>query len=454
MCTGKYVECSKVVETKPKRKMTRRQAEVMALRVKLPELTEAQRQWMMSKPWQENPHGYYWRRGKVWCMECGGVSYHGYFTMADTVVGYKCPHCGRMINITPYNTTWRGHVEEVKDCTVITSVKGYTVLRTFQVRRVNILNYPTSTSVHEVYQNWVGDDGKETIIGRQYSRSLWNMRWHYGSEWSPKHHTDNVYTYSPDVFSTKGNFFYPRCHVSAILKRNGWKSALLGLYLDNVEAMRMLLTMPDAEMLVKTGQLSLFEHFVKRGVEDYKGYLHAVRICNRNGYIIPDGSVWVDYIDLLQHFGKDTHNAFYVCPDDLSRAHDRLLRRKREEETMEKRKKASKYNRQYEKTHGRFFGICFSGNGISVHVISSVSEMCDEGTVLHHCVYDNGYYKRKDSLILSARDKNNIRLETVEVSTKTWNIVQSRGLCNNPSKRHDDIIKLVTKNMYKLKKVA
>ncbi len=41
--------------------------------------------------------------------------------------------------------------------------------------------------------------------------------------------------------------------------------------------------------------------------------------------------------------------------------------------------------------------------------------------------------------------------KTAEVNMKTWSIVQSRGLLNDPSERHDEIIELVKQNMNKLK---
>jgi hypothetical protein len=55
------------------------------------------------------------------------------------------------------------------------------------------------------------------------------------------------------------------------------------------------------------------------------------------------------------------------------------------------------------------------------------------------------------NFVLSAKDRHGNRLETVEVNMKTWSIVQSRGLLNDPSERHDEIIELVKENMYKLK---
>ena len=65
---------------------------------------------------------------------------------------------------------------------------------------------------------------------------------------------------------------------------------------------------------------------------------------------------------------------------------------------------------------------------------------------MHHCVFANGYWKRSDCLILSARigDK---RIETIEVNLETFDVVQSRGVCNNNTEYHERIIQLVKKNI-------
>ena len=66
---------------------------------------------------------------------------------------------------------------------------------------------------------------------------------------------------------------------------------------------------------------------------------------------------------------------------------------------------------------------------------------------MKHCVFSNGYYKRKDCLILSARDNEGKQLETIELNLKTFDIVQSRAVCNGMSEHHDRIIQLVKKNI-------
>ena len=161
--------------------------------------------------------------------------------------------------------------------------------------------------------------------------------------------------------------------------------------------------------------------------------------------------MWLDYLDLLEYFHLDTHNSHYVCPKNLQKEHDNLTRRKKrieEKRRLEQRiKEAAKWEKEYAKMKGAYFGICFGNEHIQISVITSVAAIAEEGEKMHHCVYQAGYYKRKDSLILTARDSAGNRLETIELSLRTFEIVQSRGLQNKPTPFHDDIIKLVQDNI-------
>ena len=95
-----------------------------------------------------------------------------------------------------------------------------------------------------------------------------------------------------------------------------------------------------------------------------------------------------------------------------------------------------------------FFGVAFDDGTIYCHVLQSVKEFIEEAEAMHHCVLANGYWSEKrhpNSLILSARNKEGKRVETVEVNTKTWKIVQSQGACNENTAYHGEIIALVGK---------
>ena len=66
----------------------------------------------------------------------------------------------------------------------------------------------------------------------------------------------------------------------------------------------------------------------------------------------------------------------------------------------------------------------------------------DEGAELHHCLFSNEYYLKENSLILSATIEDK-RIETIEVSLDTLQVIQSRGVCNQNSPYHDQIVSLV-----------
>lgn len=103
----------------------------------------------------------------------------------------------------------------------------------------------------------------------------------------------------------------------------------------------------------------------------------------------------------------------------------------------------------------RFFGLSFHGQNVTIVCIKSVDEVAEEGTLLHHCVFNNGYYKKPDSLLLSARDNSTQKpVETIELDLKTFRILQSRGHCNQDSPFHKEILSLVNNNMTAIRKLC
>lgn len=346
--------------------------------------------------------------------------------------------------------------------TIVTTYRGWTVVRTFFCQE----DEARGMICDEVYENWIDDDGKETILSKSYNRSPFYFSWKTDSEWGINRHNGHCsgYFVMDDVYKVGQNHIYPVQRVTKKLRRNGWScETCFRCETEPVVLMKLLLTNPTAEWLVKVGQYKVLDHLTRYGDilvanERHPLLIGAVKICVRNGYHIYDASMYADYIALLVYFGKDTHNAFYVCPKDLRAEHDRLMQKKQridEKKELEQRiREAARHEKSYKEHRGLWFGICFGNEDIVVTVIQSVAEMAEEGTKMHHCVFANEYWnvkKHPDSLILSAKDRQGNRLETVEVNMKTWSIVQSRGLLNDPSERHDEIIELVKENMYKLK---
>jgi len=75
-----------------------------------------------------------------------------------------------------------------------------------------------------------------------------------------------------------------------------------------------------------------------------------------------------------------------------------------------------------------------------------VQEYIEEGQALHHCVFTNEYHLKEKSLILPASIAGK-RIETIELSLETMEILQCRGLQNKNTEHHERIIELVQQNM-------
>lgn len=207
--------------------------------------------------------------------------------------------------------------------------------------------------------------------------------------------------------------------------------------------------------------MSMLKHMFKEGYYQLR-YKPSFNICNRNHYIIKDASMWNDYVGLLLYFHKDVRNAHYVCPKDLKTEHDLLVNKKRDIETRQRREQERMEKIRHEKERKeniarfykkmeRFFGLEIADGSITIRPLESVTQFYQEGKAMHHCVYTNEYYKLSDSLILSARIGEK-RIETIEVSLKTFEIVQSRGTCNKNTEYHERIISLVKKNIGLIRK--
>ena len=179
-------------------------------------------------------------------------------------------------------------------------------------------------------------------------------------------------------------------------------------------------------------------------------YWPSIRICIRNKYAIKDVKLWIDYLDLLRYFNRDLRNAYYVCPANLKKEHDKLVAKKRQlqerEEAERKRKKAIDNEHKFLKLKSKFFGLQFTDGFIKIKMLESVQEFIEEGDIMHHCVFTNEYYLKPSSLILSAMIKG-MHIETIEVDLKKLEVIQSRGACNKNTEYHDRIIKLVKQNM-------
>lgn len=434
---------------------TKLERRVLELGDRLPALSKAKREWAFSL---FPAYGFYLKKGEVWCQCCGYLDRVLIPELAVSLeVGHTCPRCGKTITLK--HLTEKDCKHEARYVSFIQRTEEWNVIRTFMAERNNpCKGEPTGYEINEVYRNWVNDDGREVVTARPYTRSPFHLTW---KTWKPMqiarhNHSCNGAYVMEDMFDPSDNWYYPRMYVTGKLRRNGWQNRFPAMNLPIVAAIRQLLSNPVAETIVKQGQINVFRHMLRSG--DYQlPFRHALNICHRNGYIIEDASMWFDYMELLSYFNLDTHNARYVCPADLRAEHDRLARKKARLESprkeAERMKKMRRDEEKYARDKAAFIGLAFTDGSLTARVLGSVREFLEEGDAMHHCVYAQSYYTRPDSLILSATVGGK-RMETVEVSLRTFSIVQSRAACNGVSPYHARIINLVNQNMNLIKEKA
>jgi len=400
---------------------------------KLPRITKVQKEWAFQNCFEHT--GRRTAKGVISCPECGH-QWQGCGELIDNLLGAQCPECSAKLKVM---TTRKRVFRQTEYFCLVTSCEGFQVLRFYLVKACFKAGETAQYSIIEVVQRWIAPGGKYATVARLRHASFYCDLWNTSSSLEIRPENE-LYNINPIRI-------YPHQKVIPELKRSGYKGECYGI--NHFDLFCNLLSDNRSETLLKAGQTKVLKFFAGSSFNKINDYWASIKICMRNRYYIEDVSVWKDYIDLLRFFGKDLHNAKYVCPADLTAEHDRYVTLKNEYHKKQKeeqaRRKALEDEAIFDEMKSRFFGIQFADGVIQVRMLESVTEIMQEGNAMHHCVFANEYHLRPDSLILSAR-MNGKRLETVEFSLSKMQVVQSRGACNQTTEYHDRIIKLVSKN--------
>lgn len=329
-------------------------------------------------------------------------------------------------------------------------VRDWQVCRFFQIRKQRQLY-----EVIEPVRLWFNADGHmEVEAMNRFCMSGKIDSWIVDSELTLKNKpaTYKDYTQMLPISASKVTSMLP------ILKRNGLKGSFHNIQPRDV--IEGLLKNNMFETLWKCKQYSLLRALAYDWNVSYndKDKMTAVKVILHHDYKVTDGKMWLDMIDMLKRAQKDIRNPKLVCPDDLKKAHDEAMnmyhkyeekqRKIRDKKRLLEDKKATK---KYATARKCFMDLKLTDGTIVIQVLPTVNAVMKEGEAMHHCVFAAGYYKRLDSLLLTAR-VNGERTETIEVDLKRYELVQSRGVCNQNSKYHDKIVRLVNENMNVIRK--
>lgn len=188
----------------------------------------------------------------------------------------------------------------------------------------------------------------------------------------------------------------------------------------------------------------------------------VIKLAWKHGYLTEDldYNQWSDTVSMARQLHYDLHNPLYVCPRNLETAHNLYAQRLNRQALLDQRRREAmramsdkQAKERFGKFIKKFLDFCITDGRVTIQPLKSIEEFKEEGEIMHHCVFACGYYKKPDTLILSAQ-VNGEHTETIEIDLKSFSIVQSRGVCNQPSEYHEEIKSLLLNNMYKLKSLT
>lgn len=415
---------------------TKLQIEVMSLKKSsLRPLTQHQKDWAKEKCLT---HKGFTTKNRVIFMDCGES-----FSSEQVKNGAAiCPHCSTRISI---EKSPKRSMQQRECFAVAEIVKDFQVVRHFEVSSTHKAKNQAQYSYREILQHWIKDDGKREVVSGTRNYVFGGYNWGGDLEIRNKRDTGkyDVYPYA----------YYPGSKFRDIWEKYGINNSLKGLTF--LEACTILPENSKAETLLKAKRYEFLFKMPDR-TNQIARFWPSIKIALRNKYTIKDAGIWLDYLELLSFYGKDLRNAFYVCPKNLKKQHDRYVDKKREHDRkmeIERRKEMiSKAQDQYEKHIRRFKEVQIQEDDIVIKPLVHVKEFLEEGDTLKHCLFANHYYNKPDSLILSARIDNK-PIETIEISLSKARILQARGERNGYSPHHDRIVELVTNNLPQIAKL-
>ena len=379
------------------------------------------------------------KNGNIHCLECGH-NWNDKIAIKDNI---SCPNCEVKLKV---KVTRKQKFTQYAYFSMLNVVDGYQVVRIFYAELSSKIGKQAHYFINEIVQHWIIDDKKTVIV----ARCSVNCFWSHCSNLEIRRRS--LMSYSSVKYNIIPSLVCPGWQVLPKIRRNGFKGNFYCT--DPLLFFKEILTDTIAETLLKCRQYRLLRLHVNssRCVTHWR----SICICIRNKYKVKDASMWCDYVDLLRYFGKDVNNPIYICPKNLKAEHDKYVEKKKVCEARKQleaqMKKALRDEARFKELKSIFFGVSFTDGHIQLKVLESIQEFIEEGLAMHHCVSASEYYLKPDSLILSATIEGK-RIETVELSLKTLEVIQSRGVCNRNTEYHSEIINLMRKNIGTIKKL-
>lgn len=437
-----------------------REREVVKLHSTLPLLTNSQWVWIKDSA---IPTRIYTSGHRCWCSKCG-QEWQGDLTTETTT----CPHCGAKGEVVKSRKTKDKGSLYVQFLHVH---KGWQVIRTTAIRWASEKGQKQRVYDLDVFQKWCQPGKPAITLGAELGCNCYYRFIPYSYWGGPLTVKDN-YGYYKEWMQVK---IYPRMSLLPVYVKNLGRKPNFSVY-GASDLLGDIFGCPYLETLYKAGKTQELKVMLQQ-VNMLNEFWPSVRVALRHGYTPQHWPSYWEHLRALRYLRYDMRSPRYVAPPDFGELHDLVTRqyrnrveaisRKREEtmrlrwaiqqEENERRreKEALSYNPTFAERIEHFADLHIADNDIVISPLMSIEAFRDEGNAMHHCVFSLGYYKKPESLILSARTRaDNERVETIEVSLKEFRILQSMGVWNRPTERHEEICSLVNAAMPEIKQMA
>lgn len=352
----------------------------------------------------------------------------------------RCPECGRKLEV---RDTLKRNDRYSAYFSTLETIDGMQVQRVFLINVVYRKGRKMNMWCAEVCRLWLNTKGQTAVTSRTRILGYYMDNFNWASDIELRELT-NVHWAIADTY------VYPHYSALPVLRRNGLKGRMPDCH--PVRLMKALLADSRMETMLKAKDYKAVAYFTGHPQELDKCW-RSYKVARRNKYMPEDYDIWCDMICLLDRCGRDILNAKYVCPKNLKAEHDRWLKkanaiaeRRRAQEQL---RMAKEQEKDFFDSKSVFFGIVLTDNDLEISVLDTIEAYQMEGEQMKHCVFQCRYYAKKDSIILSAHDRQGNRIETVEFSLSEGKVVQSRGVCNSITPYHDRIVNLVNTNAYR-----
>lgn len=391
------------------------------------------------------------------CSTCVCTACKHTWRIKDTsVYKLKCPHCGKTMNVIHNHRKYT----QREYFTVLTTKANMQVIMWYLVARTVSKTRDDVCFAH-VGSEWITHNGtRYSVELPRYTMSMYKDQWIYGV---------------PMQLRTKSTFAR-YCGTSAvycvrilpILKRNGWKN--ISQFFDyNTEVMRNLLSNKYFESWFKVGHYGVCQKWLHMENDYLCGYnakptvtddmLTLIRLANRKHIIFDTYEKWADHLDYIKdlvYMNQDIHNPKILFPEDFQAAHqalsERVCKRRHREaeiaqrqryiELMERKAKKDLQTKTWLCKYAQCFGnMHLASDGFTILPLVSMDDFKCEAAHMHHCIA--AYYGKLDTLLLSI-EHNGKKCETAEIDLLgAGRIIQCRGVNNQPSDYHNDIVDIL-----------